>query len=201
MSETKKLSPAMDNEPKPYEGDEPFIFVSYSHKNKREAHQMIDRLQRDGYRVWWDNGIHGASTWTDKLAQKISTCDFFIPLYTKEWSESKFCSRELTYADSKNRKICLISLTKFPLPEKVDFVTSETQRINKYEYIDENAFYRELYKSDGIAKCRTVTKVVKVKIPEHSDDNKKINEAQKKFKYIKVIIAGIVVIASGIIFA
>ena len=40
-----------------YNGVEPYIFVSYSHKNCDRVWPVIDRLEKDGYRVWYDYGI------------------------------------------------------------------------------------------------------------------------------------------------
>lgn len=42
---------------KAYEGDEKFIFISYAHKDSETVYPIIEKLNADGYRVWFDDGI------------------------------------------------------------------------------------------------------------------------------------------------
>ena len=49
-----------------YEGNQPYIFVSYCHKDKKAMH-IIRRVQQRGYRVWFDKGIRGAENGAKKL--------------------------------------------------------------------------------------------------------------------------------------
>ena len=41
----------------PYHGREPFIFISYSHRNSDQAAEIISTLNRAGFRVWYDEGL------------------------------------------------------------------------------------------------------------------------------------------------
>ena len=43
--------------PKAYEGNEAYIFISYSHKDTELAFQVMNSLQAEGYRLWYDDGI------------------------------------------------------------------------------------------------------------------------------------------------
>lgn len=40
-----------------YEGGEPYIFISYSHKAMGKVIPIVERLYKDGYRLWYDEGI------------------------------------------------------------------------------------------------------------------------------------------------
>lgn len=40
-----------------YEGDLPYIFVSYAHKDSREVFDLLEKLSAHGYRIWYDGGI------------------------------------------------------------------------------------------------------------------------------------------------
>ena len=42
---------------KPYEGQDKYIFVSYCHKDRAYVFPVIEQLTKDGYRVWYDEGI------------------------------------------------------------------------------------------------------------------------------------------------
>ena len=49
--------------PVAYKGDQPYIFISYAHKDSNIVLPIIARLQQDGYRVWYDEGIALGSSW------------------------------------------------------------------------------------------------------------------------------------------
>ena len=47
----------------PYEGDEPYLFLSYSHKDSEKAGKIIRVLKKNGFRVWYDEGITPGAEW------------------------------------------------------------------------------------------------------------------------------------------
>ena len=54
-----------------YEGKEKYVFVSYSHKDKRIVEEKLHVLQRNGFRLWYDSGIKGGDNWRKVLREKI----------------------------------------------------------------------------------------------------------------------------------
>ena len=42
---------------KPYKGSDNYIFISYAHKDIEEVLSFIERLQAEGFNVWFDEGI------------------------------------------------------------------------------------------------------------------------------------------------
>ncbi len=48
-----------------YDGEEPYVFVSYSHEDDDLVYPEIRWLQDHGFNVWYDEGISGASHWRD----------------------------------------------------------------------------------------------------------------------------------------
>ena len=55
----------------PYHGSEPYIFVSYSHRNSARAAEIISRLNRSGFRVWYDQGLIPGREWDENIARII----------------------------------------------------------------------------------------------------------------------------------
>ena len=41
----------------PYYGGKKYIFLSYAHQNREQAFSFVYRLQRDEFRVWYDECI------------------------------------------------------------------------------------------------------------------------------------------------
>ena len=47
--------------PSAYNGNEPYIFISYAHKDSDKVLPIIRELQSRGYRVWYDAGIEAVT--------------------------------------------------------------------------------------------------------------------------------------------
>ena len=56
---------------RPYEGTQPYIFVSYAHKNDAAVLEIIGTLQSRGFRVWYDEGIEAGSEWPESIASHL----------------------------------------------------------------------------------------------------------------------------------
>ena len=41
----------------PYEGKEKYIFISYSHSDSEIIIPILEELNSNGYRIWYDDGI------------------------------------------------------------------------------------------------------------------------------------------------
>ena len=53
----------MQQRPKAYQGAEPHVFISYSHKDDAIVYPIIEQLQQRGLRLWYDEGIEVGSHW------------------------------------------------------------------------------------------------------------------------------------------
>ena len=47
----------------PYEGNKPFLFISYAHRESEETVSTVRILHEKGYRIWYDEGIPAGSDW------------------------------------------------------------------------------------------------------------------------------------------
>ena len=94
----------------PYEGMEPFIYVSYSHRDSEKVHQIIDGMCNQGYRVWWDDGILAGASWTENITGHLSRCAVFMCCISHSSIESRYVSSELLLAQKENKSILPIFL-------------------------------------------------------------------------------------------
>ena len=69
----------MPSEPiAPYQGDEPYIFVSYSHEDSSDVHAELVQLRENGFNVWYDEGLSPGFAWRDELAHAIDRSSLFL---------------------------------------------------------------------------------------------------------------------------
>jgi hypothetical protein len=57
-----------------YKGSDPYIFVSYAHRDAEIVYPELKTLQDHGYRVWYDEGIDPGNEWPREIASAIKQC-------------------------------------------------------------------------------------------------------------------------------
>ena len=124
-----------------YDGDEPYVFVSYSHEDDALVYPEIRWLQDQGFNIWYDEGISPGSTWRQELAESLKNSDLFLLFVTPASATSDNCLKEVNYALDEGRGILPIHLESTELPEGLKLSLSDRQAILKHELPDGE--YRE----------------------------------------------------------
>ena len=63
----------------------PYVFVSYSHQDSKEVHEIIKELYSAGYNVWFDEGIDPGTEWDEFIASSVKESSFFIAFLSKNY--------------------------------------------------------------------------------------------------------------------
>ncbi len=156
----------------PYEGEEDYIFVSYSHDNSEKVYEIITAFHNKGYRLWHDNGIPCGALFMELLASKVEECKAMFCFLSPEYVRSKYCKQELHYAMDNDRLVIPIFLQEFELPKEVKFQLTRTNWIHRSKYQSIDKFVEDLEYKDAIYlnSCREVNadevKPVQPKQPE-----------------------------------
>ena len=87
-----------------YQGNEPYVFVSYAHADRDRVFPIIELLQDNGYHVWYDEGLHAGNDWRDELADRIRDCRAFLYMRTKNSARSPYCRDEIYAADAEMKR-------------------------------------------------------------------------------------------------
>lgn len=98
-----------------YEGDKPYIFVSYSHQDKELVYPLITELMNRGYRVWYDEGIHLSEEWPESIAAHLYHAESVIFFLSQSFCDSKNCKREVNFAIDKDKDMFAIFLESVDL--------------------------------------------------------------------------------------
>ncbi|MCZ6656663.1 MAG: toll/interleukin-1 receptor domain-containing protein, partial [Gammaproteobacteria bacterium] len=101
-----------------YSGDEPYIFVTYSHEDSDLVYPQIRWLQDQGFNVAWDEGISPGAVWRRELAQAIRECSLLLYFTTPNSVVSEHCTREVNFAlDEHHRPVLAVHLEETVLPD------------------------------------------------------------------------------------
>jgi hypothetical protein len=128
---------------KAYEGDEAFVFASYSHTDKLQVYPIIDYLNKKGMNVWYDEGIPISKNWKKLIVENLDKCNAFLVFITPHIIDSEYVRKEINYALKKHKPFFTIYLRETQLPHELIFDMDEIQAMKKY-LMPETEFYNKL---------------------------------------------------------
>ena len=135
-----------------YEGNENYIFISYSHKDIDRIRPVIEWLEKSDYRIWYDDGIHTESEWPEAVANHLNECFVFMPFISQNYMDSQNCVRELHFAVSKAKQFITVLLGDVTLTPAVEMQIGITKAIHMDIFTDE-MFFNSLQLSNALKSC------------------------------------------------
>ena len=112
-----------------YEGDKPYIFISYAHKDSSLVLPAIRIIQDRGYPVWYDAGIRPGSTWTDDIANHIENAALVISFLSCNAIDSPHCKAEISHAFNNRKPMLSVRLDQVKLPSGMEMQLSQSQML------------------------------------------------------------------------
>ena len=94
----------------PYEGDEPFVFVSYAHKDTNMVLPLIRGLHDRGVRVWYDGGVEVGNEWPDYIAEHMEKSYCVLAFVSRNFGDSNNCRQEINFAIDEGKDPVVIYL-------------------------------------------------------------------------------------------
>ena len=134
--------------------DQDYIFISYKGEDPA-ALEIIRHLQRDGYRIWYDQRLTPSEQWVSEISRRIKGCGYFVTLLTDAFLRSEWCTKELTLAQKRKKPILAVHLAKNELPDGIDLLLADLFGVYRSACKSEEAFYHQIYKAKGLDAFRT----------------------------------------------
>lgn len=88
-----------------YEGDEPYIFISYSHADVPRVRDILKRIEQEKFRFWYDDTMEVGEDFRHELQSKIEGCHAFLIFISPASMQSKYCGMEIITAFKNNKRI------------------------------------------------------------------------------------------------
>ncbi len=117
MSAEKKLStnlpeeyPLIQTKFEAYTGNEPYLFVSYSHRDTAKVYPILDALHDRKFRIWYDESCENGNDFRDELRRRIEDSSGIILFVSKHSMESPFCGMEIIVARENGKRLFPIYL-------------------------------------------------------------------------------------------
>jgi TolB-like protein len=127
-----------------YSGNEPFIFVCYSHKDKESIYPELVWLKEQGLNIWYDEGIAPGEEWPDRIAWAIENANKFLFYISPDSTQSRICRDEVRLARTEGKPIVTVQLKPAELVGGLELTLGSSQAIVKDRYRTQNDYRRQL---------------------------------------------------------
>lgn len=138
----------------PEGGKEPYIFVSYCHRNEELVVAILNRLHDAGFRIWYDEGIEWGSEWPHEVEKHLLGSQVCLAFLSREFVESKNCRQEVHFALDRKGTLLPVYLEEVKLEYGLGLRMSLCHAINYWKIQDKEKFYRILMNDQRIQPCR-----------------------------------------------
>ncbi|OUQ46913.1 hypothetical protein B5E64_02520 [Drancourtella sp. An12] len=113
----------------PYVGPEPYIFVSYSHQDREQVYSILGMLQRNGFRIWYDEGITGGANWRLMIKDRIKCSECMLLFSSADAVGSTAVTIEITTANNFEIPIICVSLDTAQFDETIEEELNRNQKL------------------------------------------------------------------------
>ena len=175
------LPPGYEKLASPFLADEekPYIFISYSHRDRDTVLPIIKELYESGWKIWYDEGLTIGDRYDETLETRVRKCTAFLLFVSKNSMNSRYClEKEIPWAIDSGKQIikCILDRGKEidtsggsviatvdsseiePALEAVSGLIKGEKRVAKGITVVVNPAERERVSGDGIAYCLYASK-------------------------------------------
>ena len=124
-----------------YEGDEPYIFVSYSHHDVLKVREILKIIDKEKFRFWYDDTMEIGEDFRRELQVKIEKCHAFLLFISPASMQSKYCGMEIIMAYKNSKRIYPVYLDdSTEIPGALKMILENLQHV-KGSAIDKDSRY------------------------------------------------------------
>lgn len=134
---------------------QPYIFISYAHKDTALVMPIIEQMQKWNFCVWYDTGIEAGTEWPEYIATKLLASHCVIAFISKNAMNSHNCRREINFAIAKNKDLLVIYLEELELSPGMQMQLDVLQAMFYYRCPSLDIFVKELCKARLLQSCRS----------------------------------------------
>ncbi|MFK8029017.1 MAG: TIR domain-containing protein [Gammaproteobacteria bacterium] len=126
-----------------YQGNSPFVFVSYAHAEADWVYAELQWLHDQNVNIWYDEGIAPGSDWSAVLAESIGGCDGVLFFVGEKSANSENVANEINFALDAGKPVTAIYDDEVTLPPGLKFSLSRQQAVIRSN-LGEKGYKRKL---------------------------------------------------------
>ena len=140
--------------PKVYHGNEPYIFVSYAHKDAPQVLPILRDLAGRGFRLWYDAGIEAATEWPEDIGTHLAHCHCVLAFITAASLDSHNCRREINLAIEMQKELLAVYLEEVHLSYGMRLQLGTLQALYYRRHENDRSFLEALSAARILQACR-----------------------------------------------
>lgn len=161
----------------PYEGSEPYMFISYCHKDQEIVYPLLEWMVQKGYRLWYDNGNHGGDNWVENIANHLEESQVMVAFISEASSLSHNCNSEITYGLKCRKRVIPVLLEDADLPKGLKMQLSYLHYLKGWDFASPGELLDKICETEEGARCRTSKGSLPVKSGrEDNGEEQPVNE-------------------------
>lgn len=138
-----------------YDGNSPYIFISYAHKDSEIVFREIERFQNEGYNIWYDDELTPGNNWDEGIALALINSHLVVVFISENSIASENVKDEISFALNKKINVTPIYLENTQLPFDLDLRLGRKNAILKYALSDEDYLKRCIRTFENIHSPKT----------------------------------------------
>ena len=123
-----------------YEGENPFVFVSYALKDNEKVCRILRLLHERGLKIWYDDGLESGSESSEYIASHLDKAEAVIAFITENYVNSMNCCREISFAQMEKKNIIAVFIEKMELSPGKELQLLTGQIMLRCDYASDEAF-------------------------------------------------------------
>ncbi len=116
-----------------YDGDEPYVFVCYSHEDAELVYQELTWLRDHGVHIWYDEGITPGEEFPERLGKAILDASLLLFYVSPRSVASRHCRNEVFFALDRDTPVLALHIEPTELPPGLALSTGTAQAIMRHE--------------------------------------------------------------------
>ena len=114
-----------------YDGPEPYIFISYSHRDTEKVYEILKVIDREKFRYWYDDTMEIGEDFREELRTRIENCSAFLLFLSNEALQSKYCGMEIITAFKYDKRIYPVYLNdNVKIPPALKMILENLQHVD-----------------------------------------------------------------------
>lgn len=145
----------MGSNPKPYEGQKPYLFLLYAPEDAEQLAPLAEYLDRNQLRLWYDAGNLNTGIWQDTVENHLEDCKAVIAFVTEAFSLSHICRSGIVNALKCRKKVIPVLLGTPALPRGLRMQLGVLRCLSLSDFEDSDELMAKVIKVPECQACRT----------------------------------------------
>ena len=138
----------------PYEGKEPYLFISYCHADQEKLYPLFEQMASEGCRLWYDDGNRPGEDWLENIENHLEQSHICLAFISTSSSLSHNCKREIIYALKCRKKVVPVLIEDAELPKGLRMQLVDMHYLKRWDYPSDGDLLKKLLKIKEIKDCK-----------------------------------------------